>query len=183
MASLNQLINRPLITAMAIPLVSGGLVASLTSPNELVNRTWYTTLDGPSWRVPAKLFAPMNMAFYAAMGYGSYLVWREGRIHPGLDVTPPLRLYGLNLLLTLAWPPLFFQQKNLTLATASAWLVTITTALLGDGFYSANTTAGWLMTPSLVWTAYKAVLTSAFWWTNRKAAGAPRGVSSADLKP
>lgn len=56
------------------------------------------------------------------MGYASYLVWQNG------GGTLPLTLYGVQLLLNLAWSPIFFRKHEigfalLDLTGASGWQV------------------------------------------------------------
>lgn len=51
-----------------------------------------------------------KVGLYAAMGYASYIVWKHG------NTTLPLSLYGIQLVLNLAWSPLFFKKKDLGFA-------------------------------------------------------------------
>lgn len=52
---------------------------------------------------------------YALMGYASYIVWTYG----GWEAQKgPLLIYGLQLVLNLFWPIIFFKQKKLKLAMA-----------------------------------------------------------------
>ena len=44
------------------------------------------------------------------MGYASYLVWREG------GGSLPLTLYGIQLVMNLAWSPLFFKKHEIGFA-------------------------------------------------------------------
>ena len=41
------------------------------------------------------------------MGYASYLVWQNGAPHL------PLTLYGIQLVMNLAWSPIFFKAKEI----------------------------------------------------------------------
>ena len=49
---------------------------------------------------------------YACMGYASYLVWQSSA-DPGMA----LSIYALQLALNLAWPFIFFKQKQLRAAS------------------------------------------------------------------
>jgi len=44
------------------------------------------------------------------MGYASYLVWKEG------GGSLPLTLYGIQLVMNLAWSPLFFKKHEIGFA-------------------------------------------------------------------
>ena len=44
------------------------------------------------------------------MGYASYLVWNNG------GGSLPLTLYGVQLVLNLAWSPLFFKKREIGFA-------------------------------------------------------------------
>ena len=47
---------------------------------------------------------------YTAMGYASYLVWNNG------GGSLPLTLYGVQLVLNLAWSPIFFKKREIGFA-------------------------------------------------------------------
>ena len=75
-------------------------------PDELL-ACRYKTLRKPKWTPPSWVFGPMWTALYAMMGYASYLVWQNGAPHL------PLTLYGIQLVMNLAWSPIFFKAKEI----------------------------------------------------------------------
>lgn len=54
----------------------GGFASSMAQGPEKM--AWYDTLKKPWWTPPKKAFAPVWTSLYAAMGYSSYLVWKDG---------------------------------------------------------------------------------------------------------
>ena len=70
---------------------------------------------------------PLNVA---GMGYASYLVWKEG------GGSLPLTLYGIQLVMNLAWSPLFFKKHEIGFA-----LLDITGILLHDTPHLSETHA------------------------------------------
>ena len=70
----------------------------------------YKTLRKPSWTPPDWVFGPVWTALYTAMGYASYVVYKNG------GGALPLSLYGVQLLMNLAWSPLFFRSHEIGFA-------------------------------------------------------------------
>jgi tryptophan-rich sensory protein len=58
---------------------------------------WYQKLKKPTWEPPNWLFGPMWSLLYCMMGVASHRVWLAG------GGPLPLTLYGVQLLLNLAW--------------------------------------------------------------------------------
>jgi len=69
---------------------------------------WYATLTKPAWTPPDWLFAPVWTALYAAIAVAGWRLWRRtaGRF------TPPLALWGVQLVLNAAWSWIFFGLRR-----------------------------------------------------------------------
>ncbi|RKO98945.1 hypothetical protein CXG81DRAFT_28264 [Caulochytrium protostelioides] len=137
------------------------------------NLAWYRGIKQPSWKPPPFLFGPVWTTLYGIMGYVSYLVWREGQLHPALApaATAALRVYAANLVCNLAWMPVFFSARQLGAATLLAWVLFGTTAALAAVFAPVHAGAGGLILPYVGWTAYAACLTTWIWRHNPGASG------------
>ncbi|XP_028934898.1 translocator protein [Ornithorhynchus anatinus] len=127
--------------------------------------TWYTTLAKPTWTPPNWMFGPVWGTLYTAMGYGSYLVWRElgGFTEKALL---PLGLYTGQLALNWAWSPIFFGAHQMGWALVD---------ILAVGGMAVATTVSWqqvsrpaarLLYPYLAWLALATALNYRIWRDN-----------------
>lgn len=80
--------------AVGGPLTAGMVVGMVIAPDVL---GWYQKLKKPTWEPPNWLFGPMWSLLYCMMGVASHRVWLAG------GGPLPLTLYGVQLLLNLAW--------------------------------------------------------------------------------
>jgi benzodiazapine receptor len=148
--------------AIGVP-VAAGVGIGLTLKDDV--KGWYKTLRKPSWTPPDWLFGPVWTALYTGMGYASYLVWKEG------GGSLPLTLYGIQLVLNLAWSPLFFKKHEIGFALLDI------TALLGVlgatiiEFNKVSPTASYLLLPYLAWSSYATALTASIYKKNPQARG------------
>ena len=84
---------------------------------------WYARLKKPSWNPPAWIFGPVWTTLYAMMAVAAWLMWKGGGFAAGRG---PLALFLAQLVLSAAWPPLFFGLHQPGFACAeivSLWLV------------------------------------------------------------
>ncbi|OYV06083.1 MAG: hypothetical protein CFE26_08195 [Verrucomicrobiales bacterium VVV1] len=78
-----------------------------------------------------------------------------------------ITLFIFQLVLNLAWTPLFFGAHRTGLALidiVAMWLCIAGTIVLAK---KVNAAAGWLLVPYLVWVSYATYLNAGFWWLNR----------------
>nr|ADO28402.1 translocator protein [Ictalurus furcatus] len=146
----------------ALPHV-GGIYGGLITRKEV--KTWYASLNKPSWRPPNSAFGVVWTALYTGMGYGSYLVYKElGGFTE--DAVVPLGLYGLQLALNWAWTPIFFGAHKIKLALIELVLLTGTVAATMVSWYPVNRTAALLLTPYLAWLCLATSLNYCIWRDN-----------------
>lgn len=165
--------------AVILPNV-GGIMGGLITRKNL--DSWYKKLNFPSYRPPNWIFGPMWTSIYSAMGYASYLVWRDGGSSFTGDAKWPLITYGTQLALNWAWTPIFFGSHNIkgvsgkmisssALYQRNACLfyfhlqglidlaaLTATASLCGVLFYHVNKTAGLLFVPYIAWLSFASML-------------------------
>lgn len=101
--------NLKLAAAIIIPNAGSWINGYITRKNI---DNWYNGLKFPAYRPPNWVFAPVWASLYSGMGYGSFLVWKEGGGFNG-DAKLPLALYGTQLAMNMAWTPLFFAKHDL----------------------------------------------------------------------
>ncbi|KAL4431592.1 hypothetical protein ABPG77_001434 [Micractinium sp. CCAP 211/92] len=139
-----------LAVSVGVPVL-GGMVIGTTVAPEIPN--WYSKLKKPSWTPPSWLFGPVWTVLYAAMGVASHRVWAAG------GGPLPLGLYAAQLVLNLAWTPLFFKAHNLKAATVD---ITALVGVLGATIYEfskVDTLAAQLLIPYLGWVSFATALT------------------------
>nr|XP_016943926.1 translocator protein [Drosophila suzukii] len=149
--------------AVILPNLGGIYNGRLTRQNL---QNWYANLKFPSFKPPNAVFAPMWISLYAGMGYGSYLVWRDGGGFSGEGAKLPLIAYGTQLALNWAWTPIFFGQHNIKGALIDIVALTATAGACGVLFYRVNKTAGLLFVPYLAWLGFATALNYAIWKLN-----------------
>lgn len=143
----------PFAAAVAAVAVLGGLAAGTAEST-------YQDLDLPAFAPPSWLFGPVWTVLYVMIAVAGWLVWRAR----GVDVATVA--WGVQLLLNLAWTPLFFagDRYGLALVDIVALLVAIlaTIALA----WPRSRTAALLLVPYLAWVAFATALNAAIWHLN-----------------
>ncbi|XP_065086107.1 translocator protein-like [Ochlerotatus camptorhynchus] len=140
--------------AIVLPQIGGWINGYLTRQE---TKTWYTTLNFPSFKPPSWIFGPVWTSLYAGMGYASYLVWRDGGGFRGI-AQGPLILYGAQLALNWAWTPIFFKKHELKWSFVECATLTAAVAATGFAFFNVNKIAGYLFVPYLAWCSFATLL-------------------------
>jgi benzodiazapine receptor len=153
--------NNPLklIISLAIPQLVGGLGAIFTASSV---RSWYQTLDKPSWNPPDWLFGPAWTILYVLMGIACFLIWKSN----SPDKKRLLTFYGLQLFINGIWSPAFFGLQNPLLGLViiiPLWALILVCVLQ---FRKASEAASFLMIPYLLWVTFATSLNAAIWWMN-----------------
>ena len=116
---------------------------------------WYAALEKPAANPPGWVFPLAWTIFYAMMGFAlAIVVHARGAAWRGLAIAA----FVLQLVLNLAWSPMFFGLHEVT---AAFWLLVLilaaallTTLLFGQ----VRASAAWLMVPYLAWLCFAAAL-------------------------
>eukprot|EP00884_Botryococcus_braunii_P009357 jgi/Botrbrau1/18422/Bobra.0072s0014.1 len=136
-------ITFPLVVAIGLPQILGGLSGAATAKSIA---TWYKNdVRKPSWHPPLALFGMIWPVLYFLIGFASYVVYVEGAVRQAC--AGPLALYALQLLLNIAWQPLFFNVRNWRLAQVDNLGTLLLASLTGWSFYKIKPLAGWLFVP------------------------------------
>ncbi|KAL7748622.1 hypothetical protein RI367_006033 [Sorochytrium milnesiophthora] len=151
----------PLIASVGVPLGLGFLM-SKTMGNAV--QTWYKyDLKKPSWTPPSNVFPVVWSVLYTSMGYASHRIAHLAPANTS-DALPwrfpfPLVLYGTQLVLNLAWTPLFFHYKRFDLAAVEVTALTSTVWWTVYEFSKWDSLSAWLMVPYALWSTYATALT------------------------
>ena len=139
---------------IAIPLAVGATGAFFTASSV---KTWYTTLNKPSFNPPNTIFAPVWTTLYIIMGISAYLIWQKR--HTIKHFPRTIAIYAIQLILNLMWSFIFFYAHQIGVALFEIivlLLVVITNALT---FYKIDKLAGLLFIPYILWVSFATVLT------------------------
>nr|WP_276904498.1 TspO/MBR family protein [Pedobacter kyonggii] len=120
-------------------------------------KTWYPTLNKPTFNPPDWLFRPVWTTLYVLIGIAAYLVWvrRDKIIHFPRTVA----IYLIQLILNLAWSFIFFYLHEIGFALAEIILLLIIIAINGLVFYKINKWAGLIFIPYFLWVSFATILT------------------------
>jgi tryptophan-rich sensory protein len=151
-----------ILTCMLSIVLLGGLGAVVTTP---AIPGWYSALEKPPGVPPNTVFGPVWTALYSMMGISLALIWH--RVEPGLQKKQAFGLFLAQLILNLAWSPVFFGHHWMGVA-----LIIIKSLLLQqpcaiNNIRSADKLAGRLLIPYAIWVGYATYLNAGYWWLNR----------------
>jgi len=150
----------PVLFAVLI-IVLGGLGGVAFSGG---GQGWYQALQRPPGTPPPWVFGPVWTLLYAMMGISlGLLVWDRRTA----GARSAIAAFILQLVLNLAWTPLFFGAHRSGLALVdivAMWLCIAWTIVLAR---KVNRIAAWLLVPYLIWVSYATYLNAGFWWLNR----------------
>jgi len=120
---------------------------------------WYAALAKPGFTPPNWIFPPVWAALYILMGVAAWRAWRTtGAAEARRDA---LRMFGMQLLLNLAWPFIFFGAKSPL--TALIVILVLEFAILWTmlAFSRLDRLAALLLAPYAAWVAYATALNAA----------------------
>jgi tryptophan-rich sensory protein len=147
-----------LIVAVGLCLAVGALGGWITATSV---KTWYPLLNKPGFTPPDWLFGPVWTALYVLMGIAAWRVWCAKA-----KAREALALFGLQLVLNLAWSLIFFGLHGI--GAAVAVIVVLEAAILATiaAFRKIDRLAAALLVPYALWVAFATVLNIAVWRLN-----------------
>ena len=137
----------PFLVAVAAVAGLGGLAAAGSQET-------YRALDLPAYAPPSWLFGPVWSVLYLMIGVAGWLLWRAG----GWDRV--MWLWTAQLLLNLAWTPLFFGADLYTVALVEILVLAAAVALLIVWSWRRSRLAAWLLVPYLAWVCFATAVTA-----------------------
>jgi benzodiazapine receptor len=150
-----------LVLCVGVCFAAAAVGAMLTNPSV---PGWYASLTKPSWNPPSWVFGPVWSLLYLLMGVSAWLVWLKAGFRAA---RVPLALFGVQLVLNMAWSALFFGLRSPGAALIE--IVLLWGAILATmiAFWRRSAPAGWLMLPYLAWVTFAVALNLAIWNLNR----------------
>jgi translocator protein len=141
-----------------------GMVAGSTASNP-----WFVGLTKPGTYPPPATFGVVWTVLYALIGVAFALVCAAwgARFR-----TAAIALFVLQLLINLAWSPVFFALHEIKLALAVLLALDVAALITTALFWRVRRLAGWLMVPYLAWILFATVLNWQFLELNPNADGA-----------
>ena len=121
---------------------------------------WYAAAEKAPWTPPGWAFGAVWTVLYTTMGVAAWLVWRQGTGFASGRSRGAMTVYGILLLLNLAWAPLFFGMYPM-FGAAALWLALLVIAAhaVAAGatvvrFGLISRPAGLLMLPYVSWIVF-----------------------------
>ena len=150
-----------LVLSLLVSIGTGALSAAVTGD------AWqaYQMLQKPSFAPPQWVFPVVWSVLFVLIGIAAYLVGQKGGQMPGVRET--LFYYGVTLLLTFFWSPIFFRWELYGLSVIWVVLILITAIITTVKFWGVSRAAGVLFVPFTAWVTFATLLTAAVWWLNR----------------
>jgi benzodiazapine receptor len=160
-AQLRIALLRVALITVPLVLLLGLLSATLAGSGS--DNPWFARLAKPSFMPPDWAFPVVWSLLYIMMGFALALVI-GARSARGRALA--LALFALQLLLNLAWSPLFFGAHKL--GAAFALMIALLAAAIAATVTMGRIrrVAGLLMLPYLVWLCFAALLFHAVWRLN-----------------
>lgn len=135
----------PFLAAVAAVAVLGGLAASSSAQT-------YRALDLPPFAPPSWVFGPVWTVLYVMIAVAGWLAWRAG----AGPVT--LGAWVVQLLLNLAWTPLFFAADRYGWALVDILALLVAVGATVALFARRSRAAAWLLVPYVAWVAFATAL-------------------------
>ena len=158
-----------LVAAVTTIIVLGaGAVMTTVGP-------WYRALHKPSFNPPDWVFGPAWTIILGLAAWAGVLAWTHAA--SGEDRLRVVVLFAINIVLHMAWSPLFFNLKRPDWALAEIPFLWASIVALMIGLSPASQLAPWLLAPYLLWVSFAAFLNLTIVRMNRPfgARGLPAG--------
>ncbi|MDP0400151.1 TspO/MBR family protein [Tsukamurella strandjordii] len=152
--------TRPI--ALLVSLICVGAVAAIGGAASADAAQEYGRLAQPSWAPPSWLFGPAWGVLYLLMAVAAWLVWRT---EPTFG-NRAIQLYGAQLLVNLAWSPLFFGAEQRGWALVDILVLDVLVAATIAAFWRRDRRAAVLLVPYFAWILFATALNFSVWSLN-----------------
>ena len=143
----------PFLAAVTVVAALGAVAAGSAGET-------YRAYDLPAFAPPSWLFGPVWTVLYAMIAVAGWLVWRA------VGWRRELTLWAVQLVLNLAWTPLFFGADLVGWALLEICALWAFLAATIASFWRVSRPAAWLLVPYLAWVSFATALTAGIWLMN-----------------
>lgn len=151
------------IIAIAAPLAIGALGSYFTI-SEI--KSWYQTINKPSFNPPNYVFGPVWTILYILLGISFFFIWQNNTATSKLKTTA-IALFIAQLVLNFLWSVLFFNQHQIGWALVDIVLLWLSILLMIKSFAKINTKSAWLLVPYISWVSFAMYLNYSIWVLNK----------------
>ncbi len=141
-----------LVTVPGVVLL--GFLSGRLSNSGYGNR-WFDALSKPDIIPPGWVFGVVWTVLYVLMGLSLAMIL-HARGSKGRGIA--LALFGAQLLLNLAWSPLFFAAHQVSASLVLILVILVTVVATTFAFAPIRKVAAWLLVPYLVWLSLAMIL-------------------------
>lgn len=120
----------------------------------MYNSVWYNNLVQPVFSPPSSVFVPVWAALYISIFAALILYFIKNEENKGLGYF----YFILQLVLNIAWSPVFFILKSIKGALVIVILLDIAVFLTIRKFYSVSKPAGVVLIPYFLWILFATYL-------------------------
>jgi len=149
---------KPYLAFVAATLAVGGLAAWIVSDSGSI----YEKLLRPPLSPPSVVFPIVWTILYILMGLAAALVYTA----EAGEKYEALRLYAIQLAVNFLWPLIFFGTQKFLFALIWLAVLFLLVAILTNRFGKIRKSAGFLIIPYLVWTAFALYLNTGVYLMN-----------------
>ena len=128
-------------------------------------KTWYPTLEKPTWTPPPWLFGPAWTLLYTAMSVAAWRLWRLPA-HSTAARACTLRLWWAQLALNAAWSWAFFYFRNPAAGLPVIGALLVLLVVLQLRLLRLDRAAAALWAPYLLWVSFASALNFEIWRLN-----------------
>lgn len=136
------------------------------------DRTWYDSLNKPSWNPAARWFQIVWGILYALIAGAVTIVYNRSDSFQDISAAWMIA-FVLNYIFNQAFYFFEFKQKNLFLGFLDSFAVAATACLLLIETVPYSRLAAWLLVPYLLWSSFAAVLAWTLFIMNRPVQQSP----------
>ena len=153
-----RMLLESIVTCQAAGVVGGAATATSV-------KTWFPTLEKPSFSPPGAVFGPIWTVLYLLMGVSLYVTREAGE--RGAETAPAIRLFATQLVLNALWSIVFFGARSPRWAMVEILFLWAAIALTMRAMWRISRGAALLLAPYLLWTTFASVLNYRIWRLNR----------------